>query len=60
MGARPWLAHTKEDFARMLIDRDWPSDSAHARELLDSALRTYKQLGLEARADHCAEALIRA
>jgi len=58
MGARPWLAHTKEDFARMLIDRDSPGDSEHARELLDSALRTYRELGLPARAEHCADALI--
>jgi DNA-binding SARP family transcriptional activator/tetratricopeptide (TPR) repeat protein len=54
MGAKPWLAHTEEDYARMLIDRDSPGDTERARELLDTALHTYRELGLQARAERCA------
>jgi uncharacterized protein HemY len=47
MGARPWLAHTHYDYARMLLDRDDPGDREHAQELLDQALATYRELGME-------------
>jgi DNA-binding SARP family transcriptional activator len=47
MGARPWLAHTQEDYARMLFDRDAPGDQEKARELLTTALATYRELGMD-------------
>jgi tetratricopeptide (TPR) repeat protein len=47
MGARPWLAHTQRDYAGMLLARDEPRDREHARELLDQALTTYHELGMQ-------------
>jgi tetratricopeptide (TPR) repeat protein len=47
MGARPWLAHTRCDYARMLLARDEPGDREHAQELLDRALTTYRELGMQ-------------
>jgi DNA-binding SARP family transcriptional activator len=50
MGARPWLALTQEDYARMLLARDDPGDRERAHELLDAALATYCELGMETHA----------
>ena len=47
MGARPWLAHTQRDFARMLFTRNAPGDRERAKLLLSQALTTYEELGLE-------------
>jgi DNA-binding SARP family transcriptional activator/tetratricopeptide (TPR) repeat protein len=47
MGARPWLAHTQRDFAQTLVARDEPGDRERAQELLDAALATYRELGME-------------
>ena len=47
MGARPWLAHTQADYARMLIARDGTGDRVRARELLDAARSIYRELGME-------------
>jgi tetratricopeptide (TPR) repeat protein len=47
MGARPWLAHTQYDYAEMLLARDGPDDREQAQELLDAALATYHELGME-------------
>jgi eukaryotic-like serine/threonine-protein kinase len=47
MGARPWLAHTQQDYARMLLARDGPGDREHGRELADAARVTYCELGME-------------
>jgi hypothetical protein len=47
MGARPWLAHTQEDYARMLSERDGPGDRDKAQALLAAALATYRELGME-------------
>jgi DNA-binding SARP family transcriptional activator len=47
MGARPWLAHTEHDFARMLVERNEPGDLARAGELLESAWATCAELGME-------------
>jgi len=58
MGARPWLAHTQEDYARMLLGRDSPGEAERARELVEQALATYRELGMEsyaARASALAE-----
>jgi tetratricopeptide (TPR) repeat protein len=54
MGARPWLAHTKHDHARMLLARAHTRDREQARELLNQALGTYRELGMET---HTARAL---
>jgi tetratricopeptide (TPR) repeat protein len=50
MGARPWLAHTQHDYARMLLARNMPDDRREAKLLLDEALATYKELGMPAAA----------
>src|SRR5439155_21538954 len=42
IGARPWLAHTQEEYGRMLLLRDGPGDTARARELIEQALATYR------------------
>jgi tetratricopeptide (TPR) repeat protein len=47
MGARPWLAFTQEDYARMLLARDGPGDSVRARELIEQAVATYGDLGMD-------------
>jgi DNA-binding SARP family transcriptional activator len=47
MGARPWLAHTQHDFARMLLTRDGPGARERAHELLDAALAIYRELAME-------------
>ena len=46
MGARPWLAHTQLDYARMLLAAG-PSGRQHAQDLLDQALATYRELGMK-------------
>jgi predicted ATPase/DNA-binding SARP family transcriptional activator/class 3 adenylate cyclase len=46
MGARPWLTHTEHDYARLLLARDEPADSARAEELLGSAQMTCQDLGM--------------
>jgi len=40
----PWLAHTQHDYARMLLAR---GDDLRGRELLEQALATYRELGME-------------
>jgi hypothetical protein len=47
MGARPWLAHTQSDYARMLRARDGPGDRERAQALLDTARKTYLELGMD-------------
>jgi hypothetical protein len=47
LGARPWLAHTQEDYARMLLDRRETQDARRARSLLEDALATYVDLGMD-------------
>jgi DNA-binding SARP family transcriptional activator len=44
MGARPWLAHTQHDYARVLLARHRPGDPKRARQLLNEALSTYREL----------------
>ena len=55
MGARPWLAHTQHDYARMLLDRDAPGDRERAPQFLDQALATYRELGMESYAAKASE-----
>ena len=47
MGARPWLAHTANDYAQMLHARNSRGDRERAQALLDSALETYSELGMD-------------
>ena len=54
MGARPWLAHTRDDYARMLRARDQPGDQARALELRDEAVTAYRELGMESWANAAA------
>jgi hypothetical protein len=54
MGARPWLALTQEDLARRLLGRGGAGDAERARELLDAAVTTYRELGM---GPHAARAL---
>jgi DNA-binding SARP family transcriptional activator len=44
--ARPWLARTECDYARMLFARDRPDDAEHARALIGQAMTTYRELGM--------------
>ena len=48
MGARPWLAHTQYQYARMLLTRDQAGDSDRAAMLLKEALATARELGMGA------------
>jgi hypothetical protein len=47
MGARPWLAHTQSDYARMLHARNGRGDRDRAHALLDAARTTYRELGMD-------------
>jgi DNA-binding SARP family transcriptional activator/tetratricopeptide (TPR) repeat protein len=47
MGAKPWLAHTQNDYAQMLIARIQSRDRERAKQLLSAALATYRELGME-------------
>ena len=49
MDARPWLAHTQHDYARVLLARDEPGDAAAAAELLAESASTYRELGIAPR-----------
>jgi DNA-binding SARP family transcriptional activator len=46
IGARPWLAHTRDDYANTLLRRGEPGDTERARGLLDSARAAYRELGM--------------
>jgi hypothetical protein len=47
MGARPWLAHTQTDFARMFLRRNGPGDRERAHHMADLAVATYCELGMD-------------
>ncbi len=47
MGARPSLAHTQTEYAEMLLARGEPSGADEAGILLDQALATYRDLGMD-------------
>jgi DNA-binding SARP family transcriptional activator/tetratricopeptide (TPR) repeat protein len=44
INARSWLAHTQEDYARMLVGRGEPGDRERALELAGLALDGYRRL----------------
>ena len=48
MDARPWLAHTQEQYATMLLARRHSGDRDKAAALLDAALATTRELGMRA------------
>jgi DNA-binding CsgD family transcriptional regulator len=48
MGARPWLAHTQHEYAKMLLARNQPGDREEATALLNVALSTARELGMRA------------
>jgi DNA-binding SARP family transcriptional activator/tetratricopeptide (TPR) repeat protein len=48
VGARPWLARTQEDYARMLLARATPGDQDRALQLLADARSNYRELGMDA------------
>jgi tetratricopeptide (TPR) repeat protein len=47
MEARPWLAHTQEKYAGMLLRRNAPGDRERAEELVARAQATYGELGMQ-------------
>ncbi len=51
LGARPQLAHTQYDYARMLLARGAPGDSGRAQELLGAAVTSFRELGMDDWAD---------
>ncbi|RPI47489.1 MAG: helix-turn-helix transcriptional regulator [Betaproteobacteria bacterium] len=55
-GARPWLAHAKQQFATMLLRRARAEDRPRALNLLDEALAESQALGMLALAARTAEA----
>jgi tetratricopeptide (TPR) repeat protein len=57
MGARPWIARTQLDYARMLLQRDAAGDRDRARELLAAALATANEIGMVKVAADCEAAL---
>ena len=46
IGTPTWLARTSLEWGRMLVARRQPGDLDRARELLDQALATARELGL--------------
>jgi tetratricopeptide (TPR) repeat protein len=51
MRARPYLAHTQQQYADMLLSRGRPGDRNTAMSLLDEALASASQLGMGALTD---------
>ena len=54
MGARPSLAHTQKDYARMLLRRSSQGDQERAEKLLSRAQATYQSLGMQSDASKAA------
>jgi class 3 adenylate cyclase/tetratricopeptide (TPR) repeat protein len=48
MRARPWVARTQHDYAKMLLARDEPGDRDQALALLEQALAVARELGMKA------------
>jgi DNA-binding SARP family transcriptional activator/tetratricopeptide (TPR) repeat protein len=48
MGVRPWVAHARHDYGRMLIRRGAAGDEMRATELLEGAAEGYEELGMTA------------
>ena len=54
LGARPWLAHARYDYARALRRRGEPGDRGQAAELLASAAASARELGMHSLEDKVA------
>ena len=59
MDARPWLAHTQEQYAAMLLARRQSGDREKAAALLDTALGTTRELGMRALGQRVTAAITR-
>jgi hypothetical protein len=46
IGAVPWLAHTRQDYAQMLVARSGSGDNAGAGVLLARARHTFRAVGI--------------
>jgi hypothetical protein len=46
VGARPFLARSQHEYARMLIERNESGDKDKAKTLLAKATATYRELGM--------------
>ncbi|MGH8632351.1 MAG: tetratricopeptide repeat protein, partial [Burkholderiales bacterium] len=57
MGARPWVAWTQHDYARMLLARHRKGDRQRALELLTPALAAAQDMGMK-RLEEKAQALL--
>jgi hypothetical protein len=53
-GARPWLAHTQEDYVRMLLSQGDRGRRSQAVGLLTSAHSAYRKLGMNTYAERVA------
>jgi class 3 adenylate cyclase/tetratricopeptide (TPR) repeat protein len=51
IGARPWVARTKLDFAHLLAARDTPPNTVRARQLADDSLSISEEIGMPALRD---------
>jgi DNA-binding CsgD family transcriptional regulator len=54
VGARPWLAHTQHDYARLLLAGGRPGDRGRARALLAEAVATAEACGMTRLAEQAA------
>jgi hypothetical protein len=54
MGLRPWIARTREDYARMLQTSAAPGDTERAEELLATAVAAYRELGMDTATENSA------
>jgi hypothetical protein len=54
MDARPWLAHSQHEYARMLLARGGPADRDGAAELLTACVSTFRELGMDGWAESAA------
>jgi hypothetical protein len=58
LGDKPWLAHTRAQYARTLIDREGHGDRDKAFRLLTEAVAMYRNIGMP-RHIEIAEAMLR-
>ena len=59
MDARPFLAHTQQQYATMLLTRHQSGDRDKAAALLEAALATARELGMRALEDRVTAATAR-
>lgn len=60
LGARGWVVHTQQNYARMLLRRDRVGDEERARDLLAAALATAREIGMAKVAADCEQLLAQA